>query len=155
MKKYFLIAVIGILSLGMTMTSCSKDDDDAPAVDVRDKYVGTWNSKEIGSLTLYSAGAAIGTVPIDETSTVNVSKSGDKGLTIDGRLFIVNDNRLSSDPESMNETDDGVNIVGTITNSGQLASNLITINGSVTGTWSHSSGTSGNLSGTTITSLTK
>ena len=156
MKKYFLITIIGLLLVGTTMTSCEKEEEEpAPVVDVRDQYVGTWNSKEIGSLTLYSSGASIGTVPIDESGSVEVTKSGEKGLMIDGKLFVVNDNKLSSDPESITETDDGVNMVGTATYSGQLGSNMITINSSITGTWSHSSGTSGNFSGTTIRTLTK
>ena len=156
MKKYFLIAIIGLLFVGTTMTSCKKEEEEpAPTVDVRDQYVGTWNYKEIGSITLYQAGSSIGTVPIDESGTADISKSGENGLMIDGKLFFVNGNNLSSDPESITETDNGVVIVGTATYSGKLSSNIITINSSITGTWSNSNGANGNLSGTSVNTLTK
>ncbi len=74
---------------------------------------------------------------------------------IDGKLFFVNGNNLSSDPESITETDNGVVIVGTATYSGKLSSNIITINSSITGTWSNSNGANGNLSGTSVNTLTK
>ena len=156
MKKYFLMAVIGLLFVGTTMTSCKKEEEEpAPTVDVRDQYVGTWNYKEIGSITLYQAGSSIGTVPIDESGAADISKSGENGLMIDGKLFFVNGNNLSSDPESITETDNGVVIVGTATYSGKLSSNIITINSSITGTWSNSNGANGNLSGTAVNTLTK
>lgn len=155
MKKYFLISIIGLLFVGTTMTSCKKEEEPAPVVDVRDQYVGTWNYKEIGSLTIYQNGSSVGTVPIDESGSVEVTKSGEKGLMIDGKLFVVNDNKLSSDPESITETDNGVNLVGTATYTGQLGSSMITINSSITGTWSNSNGASGNYSGTSVRTLTK
>ncbi len=156
MKKYFLIAIIGLLFVGTTMTSCKKEEEEPePVVDVRDQYVGTWQSKEIGSLTIYQNGSSVGTVPIDTSGSVEITKSGEKSLIIDGKLFVVNDNKLSSDPESVTETDNGVNMVGTATFSGQLGSNVITINSSITGSWSNSNGASGNYSGTTVRTLTK
>ncbi len=157
MKKYFLFLVLGLMSFGMTMTSCTKEKkkEDPVAVDSRDAYVGTWNYKEIGSVTLYYSGSSIGTVPIDTSGTNKVSKSGNSGLIIDGKLFTVNDNKLSSDPESITETKNGFNIVGTATYTGQLGSNMITINSSVTGTWSNSNGATGNFSGTSVRTLTK
>ncbi len=153
MKKYFLVSIVGVLLIGTTLMSCKKEDD--PIIDVRDQYLGTWDSKEVGSLTLYYNGSSIGTVPIDESRSVEITKSGEKGLIIDGKLFIVNDDRLSSDPESITVTENGVNIVGTATYSGQLGSNIITINSSITGTWSNSLGATGNLSGTSVRTLTK
>ena len=149
--KFLKFLMLGLLFVSLSgLTGCKKND-----IDPRDQYVGTWQYKEIGSLTLYYAGESIGTVPIDETGTANVSKSGENGLMIDGKLFTVNDNKLSSDPESVTETDNGVNIVGTATYSGQLGSNIITINSSITGTWSNSNGATGNFSGTTVRTLTK
>ncbi|RLD40200.1 MAG: hypothetical protein DRI86_15680 [Bacteroidetes bacterium] len=74
---------------------------------------------------------------------------------IDGKLFVVNDNKLSSDPEIITETDNGVNMVGMVTYSGQLGSSMITINSSITGTWSNSNGATGNYSGTSVRTLTK
>lgn len=154
MKKYFLIITLALFTLGMSMTSCSKDDDD-PVVDPRDQYVGTWNSKEIGSITIYSEGSSIGTSPIDKSSTISISKTGEKSLIIDEKYFIVNDNNLSSDTESFTQTEDGVNIVGTATYTGLLGSNTISINTSITGTWSSEDGSTGNISGTSVITLTK
>jgi len=74
---------------------------------------------------------------------------------IDGKLYVVNDNKLSSDPESFTETDNGFNMVRTATSSWQLGSGVITINISLTGTWSASDGSTGNLSGTAVQTLTK
>ena len=149
MKK--LLLFIAVVTLGLA-TSCSKDDDN---IDPRDKYVGTWQSSTIGSLTLYQHGQSIGTVPIDETGTSNISKSGENSLNIGGIIFTVNGNSLTANPESITQTQDGVNIVGTVIYSGQLSPEIITINSDITGSWSNNQGASGNLSGTIIILLTK
>ncbi len=149
--KYFRFLMVGLLFVFLTgLTSCKKND-----VDPRDQYVGTWQYKEIGSLTLYYAGESIGTVPIDEKGMSNIIESGESNLIIDSKSFTVNGNKLSSEPESVTETDNGVNIVGTAIYSGQLGESIITINSSITGTWSNSNGATGNFSGTSIKTLTK
>ncbi len=143
--------MVGLLFINLfSLSSCTKDD-----VDVRDQYVGDWQYKETGSLTLFYAGQSMGTVPIDETGKSVVSKSGENDLVIDNLVFTVNGDKLSANPESITQTDDGVNMVGTATYSGQLGSNIITINSSITGTWSYSSGQTGNFSGTVVIILTK
>ena len=149
MKKLFLFIAVATLGLA---TSCSSDDDNT---DPRDKYVGTWQSKTLGSLTVYHNGEPTGTIPIDETGTTVISKSGENNLNIGGKIYTLNGNSLTSNPENTTITQDGVNLVGTETYSGQASSEIITINSDYVGTWSHSNGNTGNFSGTVVMTLTK
>lgn len=149
MKK--LLLFIAVATFGLT-TSCSSDDDNT---DPRDRYLGTWQAKTTGSLTLYHLGESIGTAPMDGTGTSVISKSGENSLNIDGKIFTLNGNSLTSNPESITQTQDGVNMVGTIVSSGQLSSEIITINSDITGSWSNSYGGNGNFSGVLVTILTK
>lgn len=149
MKK--LLLFIAVVTFGLT-TSCSSDDDNT---DPRDKYIGTWQSKTTGSLTLYHMGESVETVPIDETGTSVISKSGENSLNIDGKIFTLNGNSLTTNPESIANTQDGVNMVGTTIYSGQVGSEIITINSDITGSWSNSHGATGNFSGIVVTILTK
>ena len=140
----------------MSLSSCSNDDDDDnKVIDIRDQYVGTWYSATSGSLTLYQNGQTVGTVPINESNTVTISKSGSNALLIDGTSYIVNGNNLSSNPTPVIENSDGVNIVGTAVSNGTLGSNIISFNEAVTGTWNATTGASGNLSGAVIKTLTR
>ena len=152
MKKTFfktgLVLVIALLAM-----SCSKDE--IVNQDARDQYVGTWSSTSSGSLTLYQNGQSVGTVPINETATVTITKSGSNALLIDGSSYIVNGNILSSNPAPVNENSNGVNIVGTAISNGNLGSNIIILNDAITGTWNATNGATGNLSGTVIRTLTK
>jgi len=148
MKKVLLFVAIAIFGL----TSCSSDDNNT---DSRDKYVGTWQSKTSGSLTIYHNGEPTGTIPINETGTTEVSKSGENNLSIGGQIFTLNGNSLTTNPKNTTITQDGVNMVGTETFSGQVSSEIITINSDYVGTWSHSNGNTGNFSGTVVTTLTK
>ena len=93
--------------------------------------------------------------PIDENGTSEISKSGENGLLFDAKLYTVNGNKLSSDPESISQTENGVSIVGKDLSSGQLGTNLITIDGCATGSWSNSDGATGNFSGSFVTTYTK
>jgi hypothetical protein len=134
------------------LSSCSNDDE---SQDIRDQYVGTWNYNALGSATLFQNGQSVGTVPLNETGTVSISKSGSSALIIDGKTYIVNGNNLSSNPTPITQTSDGVSIVGTELSDGTLGSNIIVLNSSLTGTWNTASGASGNLSGSGITTLTR
>lgn len=153
MRRLRFLVLVLIGSSIISLTSCSKDDDTVE--DIRNQYVGTWNYTELGSLTLYHNGQNAGTVPIDTNGSMSITKSGENDLIINGKRFTVSGTHLSSDPESITETTDGVNIVATYTRNGTLGSNIITINSSITGTWNNSYGASGNLSGSTTTTLTK
>ena len=137
----------------ISLSSCSNDGDGNQ--DARDKYVGSWNSISSGSLTLFQNGQSIGTVPINETNTVSISKSGNNALLINGTTYTVNGTNLSSNPQPLTETSNGVNIVGTTVSNGTLGSNIIILNGAVTGTWNETTGGSGNLSGSVISTLTR
>ena len=76
------IKLLFLMLVGLTffsLTSCSNDDE---ASDPRDQYVGTWNTTTTGSLTLFQNGQSVGTVPLNESRTVTVSKSGSNALEI-------------------------------------------------------------------------
>lgn len=150
-RNYLLLFFITVMIL--SFTSCSKDDDSV--TDTRDQYLGTWDYNQTGSLTLYQNGTILGTVPINESGTTDITKSGENGLKIGGRLYFVNGSNLSTDPQSYTSNENGVVIVGTDISSGNLGSNLVNINSSITGTWSNSNGASGNFSGNYILVLSK
>ena len=153
MKQIKFLTLLLVSLSFISLSSCSNDDNEAQ--DARDQYVGTWNSVTSGSLTLFQNGQSIGTVPINETNTVSISKSGSNALIIDGKSYIVNGTNLSSNQEPLTETSNGVNIVGTTVSNGTLGSNIIILNDAVTGTWNNSNGALGNLSGSVITTLTR
>ncbi len=149
--KFLTLMLVGLTFI--SLSSCSNDGDGNQ--DARDKYVGSWNSISSGSLTLFQNGQSIGTVPINETNTVSISKSGNNALLINGTTYTVNGTNLSSNPQPLTETSNGVNIVGTTVSNGTLGSNIIILNGAVTGTWNETTGGSGNLSGSVISTLTR
>lgn len=148
-KVLYLFAFVAFMSAGLT--SCSKDDDGGG--DLRDQYVGTWSGNQKGSMTLFHSGQSIGTVPIDEHLTVEITKVGENKLNIGGTNFTVSGNNLSAEPENITATSDGINMVGVATASGSLNGDVIVINSDVTGSWSSENGLSGNFSGTTVTTL--
>ncbi len=150
MKNIKLIISLLLFSTLTVLTACQKDE-----ADPRDQYLGTWQYTQTGSLTLYYAGESIGTAPLSDNGSTEITKSGENDLLIDGQLYTVNGNKLTANPESINMTDEGVNMVGTALFTGQLSSNLIVINSTITGSWSESGGTSGNFSGTVVITLTK
>jgi hypothetical protein len=152
--KFLTLLLVGLFFI--SLSSCSNDDnDDNKVIDIRDQYVGNWNSTSSGSLTLFQNGQSIGTIPLNENGTVAISKSGSNALLINGSTYNVNGNNLSSNPTPITQTSDGVTIVGTELSNGTLGSNLITFNNSITGTWNATNGDSGNLSGAVITTLTR
>ena len=153
MKQIKFLTLLLVSLSFISLSSCSNDDNEAQ--DARDQYVGTWNSISSGSVTLFQNGQSIETAPLNETNTVSISKSGSNALLINGTTYIVNGTNLSSDPQPLTETSNGFNIVGTTVSNGTLGSNIITLNGAVTGTWNNSNGASGNLSGSVITTLTR
>jgi hypothetical protein len=153
MKKIKFLTLLFVGLTFMALTSCNKNYDGIK--DARDQYVGTWNTVSSRSLTLFQNGQSVGTVPINKTTAFTITKSGSNALIIDGTTYILNGNNLSSNPTPVNENSDGVNIVDTALSSGTLSSNIISLNDAITGTWNATSGASGNLSGTVITTLTK
>ena len=149
--KYFkLFTLITIIFSFIFFSSCKKEE-----VDDRDQYVGTWNYQVTGALTLYSNGQSIGIMDLDDNGSLDITKSGESDLMIDGELFTVSGSNISMQPLTETSSEDGVTIIGTQTGSGVLGSNTISINLSITGTWNASDGTSGNLSGSYTMSLTK
>ena len=150
MKK-LIVFVLAVVLLG----SCKKQEDS------RDQYLGTWNFEESGSVTLYENGQIRVSNLFDGSGTVSITKSGDNDLFIlvdgqtEGRNYSISGTNLTSNPKSVTEIDNGLNIVYTSFADGTLSSNLIVINTDVNGTWNASDGTSGNLSGSSTATLTK
>jgi hypothetical protein len=152
MKK---IKFLSLLFVGLSfflLQSCSKDDDTAQ--DPRDQYVGSWKAVSLGNLTFFENGQSVATVPVNDTETVTISKSGSNILIIDGVNFIVNGNNLSTNQTPFTENINGFALVGTVNTSGTLGTNIITLDSSLTATWNNASG-SGNMSGNLISTLTK
>jgi hypothetical protein len=154
MKKSFLIVIIGMLSLGMSMNSCTSDDD--ANVDARDQYVGAWVMVSTGSINTLEDGSIIDTETVNETESVNISKSGENDLLIDGRLYFVNGSALTSTPKII--PDDGTFAGFTssqiITTTGVLSLDNFTLVNDVTGTWTFN-GRNGTYSGVVSETLTK
>jgi hypothetical protein len=152
MKKIKFSILIALGFVFLSLISCSKDEDNQ---DARDQYVGTWNAVTTGSITLYQNGQSISTVPLNESRTYAISKSGSNALLIDGKSYIVNGNNLSTNPTVETESSNGVTIIATVISNGTLGSNIINFNETITGTWNATNGASGNLSGNAVTVLTK
>lgn len=150
MKK--LILFIGVLGLGI-ITSCSSDDNGN--IDPRDAYVGTWDYTSTGSFSLFYFGDVIGTAPINDRGTVYISKSGENELIIDDKKFTLNGTSLTSNPESISQNEGGMNMVGTAIYTGQVGTDIITINTEMSGSWSTNDGLSGEFSGTSVTTFTR
>lgn len=150
--KFLTLLLVGVSFF--SLLSCSKDDDTQVVQDVRDQYVGTWNFTSTGSLTLFQSGQSIGTVPINESGTLTVSKSGSNALLIDGKTYIVNGNNLTSTPTPITDNSNGFAIIATENSNGTLGTNII-FNNTINGTWNNTSGASGNLSGSYVTTLTR
>ena len=146
-KSFTLISIIFTL---INLSSCKKEE-----VDDRDQYVGTWNYQETGALTLYSNGQSIGTLPIDDNGSLEITKTGSSDLMIDGTLCTLSGSNIIVPAGNATSSEDGLTIIATQTGSGVLGSSIITLNLSYTGTWNSDNGTSGNLSGSTTMSLTK
>ncbi len=146
MKK---LTLFSILAIALLVCGCNKGETDP-----RDAYTGTWQLTNIGSITGYYNGEAIFTQPHNQTGSVVISKSGQSGLNISGTTFFLNDNRLTADPESINTSGDGIQMVGTAVYSGQASDNLIVITTTITGSWS-GQGASGNMSGSATWTLTR
>lgn len=152
--KNIRILLTGLFIIGIAgITSCKKDNN--TTTDIRDQYVGTWQYQQTGNLTFYQNGQSIGTDPVNNNGSCQISESGDNDLIINSETFHVDGDKLTSDPQSITETENGVNIVGTETDEGQLGSNIITINSNITGTWNNTNGANGNFSGTMTETLTK
>jgi hypothetical protein len=154
MKKSFLIVIIGMLSLGMSMNSCTSDDD--ANVDARDQYVGAWVIVSTGSINTLEDGSIIDTETVNETESVNISKSGENDLLIDGRLYSVNGFTLTSTPKIISDdgTDPDFTSSQIITTTGVLSLDNFTLVNDVTGTWTFN-GRNGTYSGVVSETLTK
>lgn len=135
-----------------SLTSCSNDEETS---DPRDQYVGTWNASTTGSITLFQNGQSIGTEPLNQNRSVTITKSGSNALVIDGKTYTVNGNSLTTSPIPLTQSNNGINIVANVNTSGTLGSNIINFNETITGTWNATTGDSGNLSGSAVTTLTR
>lgn len=146
MKKilYLLLLITTLTSI----TSCKKE-----RVYQAGHFVGHWKYEQTGSITLYHAGQIIGSSPIDETGSWDITKSGKNAITIDNKLFTLNGNEITATPENVYNTENGFNMVGTVTYWGTVSHSIISIKTSITGTWSSSDGDQGTFSGKTVMTL--
>jgi hypothetical protein len=152
MRKKFLIVIIGMLSLGMSMNSCTSDDEDE--TDTRDQYVGTWNLVAEGNINRIEDESILDTDSANETKSVNISKSGENDLLIDGNVYFVNGFILTSTPRIESGSDGGYTYSITYSTTGVLSSDSITLITDVTGTWTDE-GRNGTFSGLVTGTLTK
>jgi hypothetical protein len=150
MKKRILIVIIGMLSLGMSMNSCTAEDK----ADTRDQYVGTWNLVAVGSVNTIENGSIVDTEIVNETESVNISKSGENDLLIDGRIYFVNNFTLTSTPATMTNNDGDFTSSVTLSTTGVISLNSCTLVNDVTGTWT-SGDRNGTYSGVVTETLTK
>jgi hypothetical protein len=154
MKKSFLIVIIGMLSLGMSMNSCTSDDD--ANVDARDQYVGTWVKVSTGSINFVEDGSIVLTTAADDSESVNISKSGENDLLIDERIYSVNGFTLTTTPKIISDdgTDPDITSSLILTTTGVLSSDSVTLVNDLTGTWT-SNGRNGTYSGVITETLRK
>lgn len=150
--KFLTLFLVGVSFF--SLQSCSKDDDAQVVQDARDQYVGTWNSISTGNITFFQNGQSVGTAPLNDSGPVTISKSGSNSLLIDGKIYIVNGNNLTSNPTPITDNTSGVVIIATENSNGTLGSNII-LNSTITGTWNNTNGASGNLSGNGVQTLTR
>lgn len=134
MKKTLLSLIIIVF-----IASCSKKE-----VDVRDQYVGTWKFKTTGAINTYNNGQIAESLPVSDEGTLTISKSGENGLLIDSKEFMLEGDQLTADPEQIEfSTPQQAYIIATAkTTSGSVSANKILHKSSVEGTWSY-----GNLRG--------
>lgn len=151
MKNAKLFAAAFLAILLINFSSCKKSDNPDP----RDQYVGSWNYTQSGSFTFYQNGQSVGTEPINASGSFVISKSGAMDLLIGKERFTVTGTHIAADPAAYVSTNNGLSLVGTGIDNGTLGVNLITVNSSLTGTWSNSNGATGNFSGTATAILTK
>ncbi|MFT4698941.1 MAG: hypothetical protein ACI9SJ_002099 [Flavobacteriaceae bacterium] len=155
MKKSFLIVIIGMLSLGMSMNSCTSGGSaEEYETDSRDQFVGTWNVVAEGSINRLENGSIEGTETINgATTTINISKSGENDLLIDGKIYSVN-GLFSSNTYTEPVNNNGYIGSMTYTSVGTLSVDNFTIVTTLTGTWTNA-GRNGTFSGSVAYVLTK
>jgi hypothetical protein len=142
------------LSLGMSMNSCTSDDD--ANVDARDQYVGTWVKVSTGSINFVEDGSIVLTTAADDSESVNISKSGENDLLIDERIYSVNGFTLTTTPKIISDdgTDPDITSSLILTTTGVLSSDSVTLVNDLTGTWT-SNGRNGTYSGVITETLRK
>lgn len=145
MKKVFLFLSVILLSL----TACTSD------VDVRDDLVGSWSYVTTGSMSMTMGDVEAGDIPLDATGTATITKVGEDQIMIDELTATVDGDKLTFEPETQNETEDGMTMAVTVTRTGTISGKTITINETYTGTWSAAGLMSGAVSGTAKHVFTK
>ncbi len=151
MKKIFII-----LTLTALFISCDKGNktEETKKTDIRDKYVGTYDYKMTGTIYASYAGEIIATIPLNETGTDNISKSGETELIVMSLNMTLSGTKLLPITMPFTNNENGVSMVGSIIHSGNVSNNLITITSEYSGTVT-TSGISGTVNGSTTTILTK
>jgi hypothetical protein len=153
MRKSFLIVIIGLLTLGMSMNSCTSENSvEEYKTDTRDQFVGTWDIEIEGVINYLEDGSIVDSEDQSETKTINVSKSGENDLLIGEAIYSI-DGLFCYNTSTIAFTD-GLEGSMTLTTVGTLSVDNFTLVSSVTGTWSVD-GRNGTLSGSINATLTK
>jgi len=124
--------------------------------DIRDKYVGRWNYTINGSITLFGIPQVPYEVFQNRDSVAIIRKSGINGLEISlsgsPKLFKLNGNKLSADPDFDEDGDDGDGIETQYKNyySGHASESLIEITRSIEGIWRNRWGENGTAQGSAV-----
>jgi hypothetical protein len=145
MKKY----LFAMLLLPLLLTSCEEKE-----VDLRDSLVGAWSMEANGSVLLHYNGTVIGTIPVTDNWDVDITKSGESSIDIDGLIAKVSGNTLIFETQTQTENADGVTMQLTTKRTGTATGKLISIKEVYSGTY-QGGGKSGIVSGGTSYTLTK
>jgi len=143
MKKVILFSLFSLL----VFAGCEKSD-------VRDDYVGSWMFSQKGSVIMYQGSTQIATIPLDQTQSVQISKSGVDELNIDGLICQLSGSKLLFDSQTETQTSGNVVMQLTATRSGTVSGNIMSIKETYSGTWSNGV-QNGILSGSSNVTLTK
>ena len=145
MNRVIVIGSFLFFLFTVLFTSCEKEHD---------KFIGEWQSIEVGTVTTYYNGSVMGIEPINEKGKTKVKKSKKKDLSIDGVHFIYDKGKLTAEPKEFEISKNGVTLIGTETCSGQMSNDEIIINKTIEGTWNNN-GVLGRYSSKKVLTLEK
>jgi len=152
MKKVF-----GFIVITLVLMSCSSNSSNGN-VDVRDSYVGTYSVKRTGAINMMYGTDVAQSLTVALDTTYAVTKVGTNQLNIGGQTATVDGTKLTFQSKSSTDMYSGYVMKQTITQTGTLSTNSITIKDVYSGTWSISIlgfSMDGSVSGTVNETCTK
>jgi len=126
-------------------------------IDPRDKFVGTWHTSAVGSLSYVLNGAVIATYPENFENTEELTKYGTEQISFGGTVAIYTGSAFKFSNETQSVTANGITTNITRSISGQYANDKIILTVIYTGTFTSQSapGTIGTLTGNQVITYTK